>query len=246
MNGAIQSVKNVNVGLFSVENKNSVYDYLENIEKAKKDKSIGAIVLNMKNFSSGLADNEEIRNKLIDFKKTGKKVIVYFSSLDMKQYYLASVADYIVMHPIGEIQLQGVGGTQYFFKGLMDKVGVEAQYERIGKYKSATEPLTRTNSSEEEKEQTNSLLKDFYNSMSKSISQSRGINEKQLKDIVDKKTLISSEDCKDLKLVDKIAHYDEIGKIVGNILKKNTKYHIVKIAYVDYKNTIGKMKIRLQ
>lgn len=235
MNGAIQSVKNMNVGLFSVENRNSVFDFLENIEKAKKDKSIAAIVLNMKNFSSGLADNEEIRNKLLDFKKTGKKVIVYFSSLDMKQYYLASVADHIVMHPIGEIQLQGIGGTQYFFKGLMDKVGVEAQYEKIGKYKSAPEPFIRTNSSDADKEQTNEMLKDFYSSMSKNISQSRGISEKQLKEIIDNKTLINSDECKDLKLVDKIAHYDEMNKIVGDLLKKKPRYNLVKIANVDYK-----------
>ncbi|MFN8577134.1 MAG: signal peptide peptidase SppA [Candidatus Sericytochromatia bacterium] len=235
LNGAIQSVKNINVGLFSVESRNSVFDYLENIEKAKNDRSIGAIILNMKNFSSGLADNEEIRNKLIDFKSSGKKVIAYISSLDMKQYYLATVADYIVMHPIGEIQLQGIGGTQYFYKGLMDKVGVEAQYEKIGKYKSASEPLTRTNSSDPEKEQTNDLLKDFYNNMSKNISKSRGITEQQLKEIVDKKTIINSNDSKDLKLIDKIAHYDEMGKIVADFLKKKGRYNVVKIAYVDYK-----------
>lgn len=235
LNGAIQSVKNINVGLFSVESRNSVFDYLENIEKAKNDRSIGAIILNMKNFSSGLADNEEIRNKLIDFKSSGKKVIAYISSLDMKQYYLATVADYIVMHPIGEIQLQGIGGTQYFYKGLMDKVGVEAQYEKIGKYKSASEPLTRTNSSDPEKEQTNDLLKDFYNNMSKNISKSRGITEQQLKEIVDKKTIINSTDSKDLKLIDKIAHYDEMGKIVADFLKKKGRYNVVKIAYVDYK-----------
>lgn len=235
MNGPIQSVKNMNVGLFSVENNNSVFDYLKNIENAKKDKTIAAIVLNMKNFSSGLSDNEEIRNKLIDFKKSGKKVIAYFSSLDMKQYYLASVADYIVMHPVGEVQLQGIGGTQYFFKGIMDKVGVEAQYEKIGKYKSATEPFTRTNSSDADKEQTTAMLNDFYSSMSKKISQSRGLSEKQLKEIIDNKTIINSDDCKDLKLVDKVAYYDEMNTIVGDLLKKRSRYNLVKIANVDYK-----------
>lgn len=235
MSGLIQSVKNVNVGFFNAETQNSVFDYLENIEKAEKDKAIGGIVLNMNNFGSGLADNEEIRKRLEQFKKSGKKVIAYVRSLDMKQYYLATVADYIVMHPIGEIQLEGLGGTQYFYKGLMDKIGIEAQYERIGKYKSATEPMTRNNASPEEKEQTTTLLNDFYNNMSKQISTSRKLTEQQLRDIVDKKTIVNSNDAKDLKLVDKIGHYDEIGKIAAELTGKTGKYPLLRIANVEYK-----------
>lgn len=235
MNGFIPSTKDMGVGLFANISENSVFDYLENIEKAKKDKSIAGIILNMNNFSSGISNNEEIRKKLEDFKKSGKKVIAYVRSLDMNQYYLASVADRIVMHPIGEIQLQGIGGSQYYYKGLMDKLGVESQYERIGKYKSAVEPETRTNASEPEKEQTNALLKDLYSSMSKAITSSRKITEDQLKSIVDNKTMINPNDAKDLKLVDQIAYYDNIGKIAAELMNKNGKYPLVKIANVSYK-----------
>ncbi len=235
MNGLISSTKNMESGLFGNIIGVSVYDYLEYIEKAKTDKSISGIVLNMNNFGSGLSDNEEIRKKLIEFKGTGKKIIAYVRSLDMSQYYLATVADKIVMHPLGEIRLQGVGGVQYFYKGLMDKVGIESQYVKIGKYKSATEPETRTSASESEKEQTNALLKDFYSSMSKAITSSRKLTEDQLKSVVDNETMVNPTDAKDLKLVDQIAYYDEIGKISAELMGKKGKYPLIRIADITYK-----------
>lgn len=235
MNGFISSTKESGSGIFGNIIGMSVFDYLENIEKAKNDKSISGIILNMNNFGSGLSDNEEIRKKLVEFKKSGKKVIAYVRSLDMSQYYLATVADKIVIHPVGEIRLQGVGGVQYFYKGLMDKIGIESQYARIGKYKSAVEPETRTSASEPEKEQTKALLKDFYSSMSKDISASRKLTEVQLKSIVDNKTMVNPVDAKDLKLVDQVAYYDEIGKIAAELMNKKGKYPLIKIANITYR-----------
>ncbi len=235
MRGAIRANKDTDFGLFSAELKNSVYDYLEAIEKAKKDKSIAGIILNMNNFSSGMGVNEELRTKLLDFKTSGKKVIAYIRSLDTKDYYLATVADHIVMHPIGGLQLEGLGSVHYFYKELLDKIGIEAQFEKAGKYKSAIEPLTRSKSSGPEKEQTYSLLNDFYSVVSGAITSSRGITAAELKSIIDNKILVDATEAKDLKLVDQIGHYDEIGRIAGQLLKEDRKFPLVDIANRMYK-----------
>ncbi len=235
-NGNIQANKDAVTSFLGVNSRSSVYDYIQEIDQLKKDKSIAGIVLNFNNFSSGLAVNEEIRSKLEDFKKSGKKVIAYIRSMDMKQYYLASVADYIVMHPIGDLQFQGIGSVHYFYKDLMDTIGIEAQYERIGKYKSAVEPMIQNKASDADKEQTNALLQDFYNNMSQAISTSRKISQVDIKGIVDHQTFVNSNDAKDLKLVDKIANYDEMGKIVANLMNKEEKLPIITypITYKKY------------
>jgi protease-4 len=235
LRGTIKANKDSNSSFFTVDLKNSVFDYLQAIEKAKKDKSIAGIVLNMNNFNSGLAVNEEIRAKLSEFKKSGKKVVAYIRELDTKDYYLATVADLIVMHPIGGLQLEGLGTVHYFYKDLMNKIGIEAQFERAGKFKSAVEPLTRNSSSPSEKQQTNELLNDFYASISDAITSSRGITADELKSIINNKFLIEPSEAKDLKLIDQIAHYDEIGKIAGKLFNENHKFPLVDIANRDYK-----------
>src|SRR4029078_6768735 len=110
------------------------------------------------------------------------------------------------------------------YKELMDKVGIEAQFEKAGKYKSAVEPLTRYKSSIPEKEQNNALLADFYSSVSEAITSSRNITETELKSVIDNQILIDATEAKDLKLIDQIGHYDEIGKIAGKLLKEDRKF----------------------
>jgi protease-4 len=235
MGGTIRPNKDVNLGLFSVDLKNSVFDYIQTIDKAKNDKGIAGIILNMNNFSSGLAVNEEIREKLLDFKTSGKKVIAYIRELDTKDYYLATVADYIVMHPIGGLQLEGLASVHSYYKELLDKLGIEAQFEKIGKYKSAPEPLTRNSASQADKEQTYALLDDFYSSVSKAITENRKITEAELKSLIDNKLIIDATEAKDLKLVDQIAHYDEIPQIAAHLLKRERKFPLVDLFNRNYK-----------
>ncbi len=234
-NGQIAANKDTNIGLFMVERKNSVYDYLQSIEKAEKDKDIAGIILNMNNFRSGYGSTEELRQRLDKFKASGKKIIAYVRSLDLGNYYLATVADQIVMHPIGEIQLEGLGSVNYFYKGLLDKVGIEAQFQRAGKYKSAVEPLTRTSASEADKEQTGALLSDFYSDISGAITASRKINQADFLAIINNKMLINSQEAKDLKLVDQLGHYDEIGKIAAKFLNKEGKFPLTDISKREYR-----------
>ena len=234
MVGSIRPNKDNAMGLFSVDSQNSVFDYLQAIEKAQTDKSIAGIILNIQGVSSGLATNEELRVRLTEFKKSGKKIIAYLRSADIKDYYLASVADQIIMHPIGEIQLEGLAAVQYFYKDLLDKIGVQAQFEKAGKFKSATEPMTENKASSEEKEQLSAFLGDMYSEISDAICKSRKLTSEELKKLIDNKTIINSTEAKELKLVDQIDHYDNIGKIAAKMFNYTGKFPLVRIMDRQY------------
>ncbi|MFN4151928.1 MAG: signal peptide peptidase SppA, partial [Candidatus Sericytochromatia bacterium] len=181
--------------------------------------------------------NEELRRKLEKFKKSGKKVVAYIYSADIKDYYLASVADHIIIHPSGELQFQGVGSLNYFYKGLMDKVGVESQFQKYGKYKSAVESSTRYSGSDEDKEQRLALMKQFYSSVENAVTSSRKLTPQDLQTIVDNKLLMSSRESKELKLVDEIGYYDQVPELLGKYTQnqKIKKYGIVDIDRRVYK-----------
>jgi len=232
--GNIEATKSDNFSIFSQDKKNSVYDYIQTINKAKNDKDIAGIVLNINSFSGGIGVNEEIRNKIKDFKKSGKKVVAYIRGADLLDYYLASVADYIVIHPIGELELLGVASSNLFYKDLMGKFGVKAQYISIGKYKSAGEPYTRSEASEPEKEQLGEVINDFYTDITQNIADDRKIDLAQFKSIIDKKSILMPTDAKDLKLVDQVAHYDEMGKICAKLFNLKGQFPIVDISEREY------------
>ena len=123
------------------------------IRRARTDDNIEGIFLNMTFVDGGMAKLEEIRNELIAFKKSGKFVVSYTDLSTEKAYYLASVADKIYLNPMGTIEFNGMSSELYFFKRLLDKLGIEAQIFKVGTYKSAVEPFLLEQASEANKEQ---------------------------------------------------------------------------------------------
>ena len=114
---------------------------LDNIEKAKDDKNIKAIYLNSPITSGGISQIEEIRNKLLEFKQTGKKIISYAEVYSQSAYYLASIANKIFLNPQGGIELKGFSASIMFYKDLFDKLDIDVQIIRHGKFKSAVEKI---------------------------------------------------------------------------------------------------------
>ena len=111
-------------------------------QKDKKDNSIKGIYINVSAINAGISQIEEIRNKLINFKISGKKVIAYSETYSQNAYYLVSVADKIYLNPEGIIELKGLSATTLFYKGLLEKISVDVQIVRHGNFKSAIEPFT--------------------------------------------------------------------------------------------------------
>lgn len=185
-------------------------DIVSNLKKASADSKVKGIYLELGDFPSGQATLEEIRNALVDFKKSGKFIVSYSESYSQKSYYLASVSDKIYLNPAGGMEFKGMIGQVMFFKGLLDKIDVQAQVIRHGKFKSAIEPFTLDKMSEANKEQTLTFISGMWNHILEGISASRKIPVEELNAIADNYKIQSPEDAVSLKMVDKLLYKDEV------------------------------------
>ncbi len=185
-------------------------DILEALQDASKDSKIKGIYLDLSIIPTGMATVEEIRNALIEFKKSGKFIVSYAEMYTQKSYYLASVSDKIYLNPAGSLELKGLSGDVVFFKGMLEKLDIEAQIIRHGKFKSAVEPFMLDKMSDASKEQTLTYVSAIWNQMLKGISESRKIGTDQLNTIADKFLCQSPQDAVQLKLVDKLMYKDEL------------------------------------
>ena len=199
---------------FRPEPKVGLNTILENIEKAKTDDKIKGIYLNISAISSsfgGYGILEEIREKLKDFKTSGKFIVSYNNyGYSQKSYYVASVADSIFINPEGNILMLGMGGERTFYKRFLEKIGVEAQVVRVGAYKSATEPYFRESMSKESREQTMAYIGAICNQILTRISEERGISVEKLNQLTDEFTIRKPSAAKEHKLIDGLVYEDEM------------------------------------
>ncbi len=156
------------------------------LEKAVSDDRIRGIYLKLGATPAGMASVEEIRNALIAFKDSSDKpVYAYGDMYDQKSYYLATVADQVVIHPMGSVDFRGLGGEMMFFTKALKKVGVEMQIVRHGKFKAAVEPFLLEKMSEENREQQLTYMGSLWNQMLKGISEQRDLSVEQLNLLAD-------------------------------------------------------------
>ncbi|WP_421917903.1 signal peptide peptidase SppA [Marinifilum sp.] len=211
---------------------------LESIEKAKTDEKIKGIYLNVSDVSAnfgGIASIEEIRNKLKEFKETGKFIVSYNNfGYSQKAYYLNSVSDSIYLNPEAMIFILGMGGEKTFYNNFLKKIGVEAQVIRVGKYKSATEQFFRDNMSDESREQTMAYVSDIWNQILKGISEERGISIDELNDMIDAFAIKKAKDAKNYKLIDGVIYQDEMNSILRKLsdIKEDKKLRLISVS--DY------------
>lgn len=207
-------------------------DILANIDKAATDPDIDGIFLDMETVPAGIATTEEIRNKLIDFKKTGKFIISYANNYDQKELYLASVSNKIYLNPEGLVLLKGLSAQLMFFKKLMDKLDIKAQIIRgpNNKYKSAVEPYMLDKMSDANREEMTDLLNSLWGEILTSLSESRHISIPELNQLADNLSLSSAEQAKKFHLVDQVIYRDQ----VLDTLKKLT--HVAKDEHLSVIN----------
>ena len=185
-------------------------DILANIKKAKTDENIKGIFLDESYMESGEATTEEVRNALIDFKKSGKFIIAYAEVYTQGFYYLASVADKVYINPKGIFEFHGFSSQITFFKGALDKLGIEAQIIKVGTYKSAVEPYFLTKMSDANRLQVTSYLGSLYDFYLTGISNSRHINKDSLFNYANEMRIQFPEDAMKYKLVDGLKYKDEV------------------------------------
>ncbi|NOX86011.1 MAG: signal peptide peptidase SppA [Chlorobi bacterium] len=185
---------------------------LKNIEKAKNDPDVDGIFLNMEEIQAGVSTIEEIRNKLLEFKKTGKFIVSYANGYDQKAYYLASLSDEIYMNPDGFILFKGLNAQLFFLKKMLDKLDIGIQVIRgpDNKYKSAVEPLIYEKMSDANREQLETLLNSIWGKLILDISKSRGISIEELNKAADNLDLVSAEKAVELNFIDGLMYEDEL------------------------------------
>ncbi len=214
-------------------------EILESIKHAKDDEKIKGIYLDAQFVVAGFATLKEIRDALEDFKASGKWIVAYNEIYTEKDYYLASVANELYLNPVGSLELNGLVQEVVFFKGLLDKLEIEPQVFRVGEFKSAVEPFTRTEMSEASREQTNAFLNNIYAVFLEEVSRSRGIDRNELERISDEMLIRSANDAARYKVVDKLAYYDEVMDSMRQKLgieEEDTQIDFIK--YGKYKKSI--------
>jgi len=204
----------------TTENSIGLDDVLSNINKAKNDPKIVGIYLKGGSLSGGIASIKEIRNALLDFKKTGKFVVAYADNYSQRMYYLASVADKILINPSGMLELKGLSAQTMFFKKTLDKLGIEMQIVKVGTFKSAVEPLVNTKMSDANRLQVSVFMNSIWNNVVKEISVSRKIPFEKLNVYADEVMMFQpTAKVKQYALVDSLVYLDQ----VEGVLKKCDK-----------------------
>ena len=211
-------------------------EVLRNIKKAKNDDFILGILLDVGQISSGYASLEEIRNALIDFKKSGKFITTYSEIYTQRAYYLASVANYICMYPEGGLDLKGINSTVTFFTNALKKMGIEPQIIRHGKFKSAVEPFMLTEMSDENREQVEIYMGSLWNTYTQNIALNRGVSSNRLNEIINNFEIKTPKDAVKLGLIDSLFYEDQFHKHLVFLSHEDTYEDIKFINLSKYDN----------
>ncbi|MEX2379226.1 MAG: signal peptide peptidase SppA [Vicingaceae bacterium] len=192
---------------------------IDNIEKAASDKKIKGIFLDIGWLQANMATTEELRKALLEFKSSGKFIISYSENYGQNEYYLCSVADEVYLNPAGEMTFKGLAANLMFFKDALDRLDIEMQVIRHGKFKSAIEPFIRNDMSPENEKQYKELIQGIWDNQVKMISESRGIDAEKLNKVADSLALRTAKDAKDYGFVDELFYEDEVHKRLKELIE---------------------------
>ena len=193
-------------------NETSLEDVLSGIEKAKADKNIKGIYLEAGVFvPNSYAALQEIRDALIDFKKSNKWIVAYGDSYTQGTYYLASVANDVYLNPQGMLDWHGLSTQRIYLKDMLAKFGVKVQVSKVGTYKSATEMFTGDKMSDADRQQTSAYLNGIWKYLLKGVGESRNIPIAKLNEYADSViTFANPTDYLKMKLIDKLLYTDQV------------------------------------
>ena len=208
---------------------------VQTIDQASKDDKIVALYLQGTNtpISTGLANLKEIRQALQRFKDSGKTIIAYDIDWTAPEYYLASVANQVVINPLGSLDIKGLSSQVMFLTGALEKYGIGVQVIRVGKYKAAVEPFLLKKLSPENREQTQKLLGDLWGEWLRTIAPSRKVTPQQLQAFSNTEGILLADTALKGKLVDQVAYSDEViadfKKMTGESKEKSQQFRQISI-----------------
>lgn len=212
-------------------------DILSAIRKAKENENIKGIYLQTDWLETSYASLEEIRHALSDFKESGKFVIAYANQYTQPMYYLASIADKVIVNPQGSISWHGLASQPVFFKDLLEKVGIEMQIFKVGTYKSAVEPFIATEMSEANRKQVTEFLSSIWGRILEDVSASRNIPVKTLNEYANQMMdLKQAEEYLACGLADTLLYKDGVLNYLKELTGRETDESLHTLSLEDMKN----------
>ena len=206
-----------------LESAQSLTTLVTAISEAKENKNISAIYLNCGGVSASPATLNALRNALLDFKTSGKKIIAYGGQYGTGDYYVASVADKLLINPGGAVSIQGLGGTNFYFKDLLDKLGVQIQVVKVGTYKSAVEPYILNEMSAPARAQLDTLYGNMWSVIRENICANRkGLSPAKIDTLVSKDFVFTQPATFDRAagLVDQLIYERNVDSLVAAMVDK--------------------------
>ncbi len=219
-----------------------LYDVIRLLDHAKNDSSVKGIYIKCGSNNNGFATSEEIRNALLNFKKSGKFIFAYGDVIPQKAYYVANVADKIYCNPQGGVDWKGFSIEEMFLKEALNKLEIEPQIFYAGKFKSATEPLREEKMTDANRIQLTELLNEFYQSLVTTTAEERNIDTATLQKCVQEHLIKFASDALQYKLVDGLKYDDQLKDEIKEKLKID-KYDMINfVAIGKYENAVSYKK----
>lgn len=209
-------------------------DLIKALKAAKTDDNIKGVYINVSAPNAGMATMLEVRNAILDFKTSKKPVIAYSEIYSQGAYYLASAANKVYLNPQGGLEFKGFSAELTFFKGALEKLGIEAQIIRVGQYKSAVEPFIDTKMSAYNRKQVSDYTNGLYQTFLNGISKSRNISIDSLQMIANAYLIQEPQDALKYKMVDGLRYKDELLDELRTLTNKDKKSNVEVVTINDY------------
>ena len=219
-------------------------DVIKSIKKAEDDENISGIYLKLDDIrAGGWAIIEPIRNALIEFKRSGKFIIAHGNSISQKAYYLGTAADSIFVTPTGDIEFKGLYAELTFFKKTLEKLDIQTQVIRAGKFKSAVEPFIAEKMSNENRLQIKEFLNSINDHLLLKISEARGIKIETLKQLEDKLIIQFPQDAKEQHLVDNLKYEIDVEELLKSFTGRNSDQNLKTVTLKKYLKVEGESQL---
>jgi len=217
-----------------LENTIGLYDIIHNIDRASKDPNIDGILLKTGLSGPGISTLDEIREALASFRKSGKFVIAYSEMYSQGSYYLCSVADAVYLNPEGILEFRGLRSDVMFYKKALEKIGVDVQVIREGRYKSAVEPFLQESMSEYSKEQTMAYIQAVWDRMLAGIAENRKLSVVELNRLADGWIARTPDAAVKAGLVDSLMYTDQVDAVLRKKTSLASGEKLRTVSIMDY------------
>ena len=225
------------------ESKMGLNDIINAIENAKYDDNILGISIEAMQVQAGIAQTQAIRDKLFEFKESGKFITAFADVYDQKNYYLSSVADSIYVNPVGGIDFKGLSSEILYFKDFQDKYGIKMEVIRHGKYKSAVEPFLANEMSDSNREQTQSFLSSIWMELVDDIGESRNKTEQEINHIADELLARNPKMAIENNMITNALYKDQYKEILSELSNLEDSKDLNAVSLSDYISS-GKGRIK--